>query len=140
MNGVMRPVVWVVLALAVAAGCKVSVETDPEAVQKAQQAGEVAKEAASQAAERVREGAERGVDSASKATTQGMNTAAIRAALANRRDLSTKDVTIETIEKTVYMRGSVPTQRDRFWVEEVARAVAGPDYDLMNELQVGRAP
>jgi osmotically-inducible protein OsmY len=128
-----------VLLLALA-GCKMTVETDPEAVRQAQQAGEVAKEAATQAGQKAAEGVKSAADQAGKATQQGLNTAAIRTALLNRKDINSKDVDIDTVQGTIYLRGSVPTYPEKGKVEEVVKAVAGPDYTVVNELKVGRQP
>lgn len=122
------------------AGCKVSVQPDPEAVRQVEQAGEVAKETASQAGQRAAEGVKKAAEQAGKVTQQGFNTSTIRAVLMNRKDIVYSDVDIETVEKTVYLRGSVPTRAEVSKVEEIAKVVSGPGYTIVNEMRVGRQP
>jgi osmotically-inducible protein OsmY len=108
-------------------GCKV--ESDP-------QAQDQIKSGAQNAWKKTQEVAGNAGDTIKKSSAQAGETARIKIALFNRADVDTSNLSVETMGKTVYVRGTVPSQKDLDKAMQIIRATADTGYSVENDLKV----
>ena len=92
-------------------------------------------EAVEQAGTAVVEGAK---DVAANAADTAM-TPKVKTALQAASGLETKDIDVDTANNTIHLKGSVPTEDQKKQAEMAAKAIAGKDYKVANELTVSGA-
>lgn len=109
------------------AGCKV--DTSPEAQQQLQQNAENAWKTTKEKSAELSE-------SISKSTAQAKETSRIKLALSTSDRVDTSHLTVETIDHTIYLKGSVPTQEDKDTAVNMAKAIANKGYTVSEDLKV----
>jgi hyperosmotically inducible protein len=116
-----------VLALVVLSGCKV--EPDPQAAEQIQTGAAKAWKSTSEAAQNAGE-------SISKSSAQAGQTGRIKVALSTSKDVDTAHLSVETIDKTIYLKGSVPTEEMKRKADAMAKAIADKGYTVQDDLKV----
>lgn len=115
------PIAIIALVGAFVLGCKV--EPDPEAQQKietgAQNAWNATRQAASSAGESI-----------SKTSAQVAETSKVKGPLGATKDVDSSNISVETRDKTVYVRGTVPTQAMLDKALKMCQANIDNDYKL----------
>src|SRR5438270_10549490 len=109
-------------------GCKV--EPDPAAQQKLQQGAE-------QAWQTTKEKSAEIGKNISKASEQAKETSRIKYALSTSDKIDSSHLSVETIDKTVYLKGSVPTQEMKDAAISMAKAIANKGYAITEDIKVG---
>ena len=108
-------------------GCKV--ESDPQAQDQikagAQNAWKKTTEVAADAGATIK-----------KSSAQAGETARIKIALFNRGDVDTSNLSVETIGKTVYLKGTVPSQKEHDKALQIIKATADTGYTVEDDLKV----
>src|SRR2546421_5766849 len=112
-------------------GCKV--EPDPEAQQKLQQGAEQAWQTTKD------KSAEIGKN-ISKMSEQAKETSRIKYALSTSDKIDTSHLSVETIDKTIYLKGSVPTQEMKDTALNMAKTIANKGYTVSEDLKVEAKP
>jgi len=90
------------------------------------------------AVDKTKDAADNGLKSLQKTTAQVSETAKVKSALGSS-DVDTSNSSVETIGKTVYMFGSVPTQAMKDKADKIAKAIADTGYTVEDNLKVEAA-
>ena len=112
-------------------GCKV--EPDPAAQQKLQQGAE-------QAWQTTKEKSAEIGKNISKMSEQAKETSRIKYALSTSDKIDTSHLSVETIDKTIYLKGSVPTQEMKDTAVNMAKTIANKGYSVSEDLKVEAKP
>ena len=112
-------------------GCKV--EPDPAAQQKLQQGAE-------QAWQTTKEKSAEIGKNISKMSEQAKETSRIKYALSTSDKIDTSHLSVETIDKTIYLKGSVPTQEMKDTAVNMAKTIANKGYTVSEDLKVEAKP
>ena len=112
-------------------GCKV--EPDPAAQQKLQQGAE-------QAWQTTKEKSAEIGKNISKMSEQAKETSRIKYALSTSDKIDTSHLSVETIDKTIYLKGSVPTQEMKDAALNMAKTIANKGYTVSEDLKVEAKP
>ncbi len=132
------------LAALLLAGCSQEAKSDMSAAGDAaatatSKVGEAAATDASKAGQAVEHAGTAAVE-ATKDVAQNVGDAAltpkIKTQLLNTAGLETKDVNVETADKTVTLKGSVPDAKQKKMAEDAAKLAAGAEYKVVNQLTV----
>lgn len=99
----------------------------------AQQTGEAVEQTAENAAENVQNAAE----NAAETSEDALMTGKVKNGIVAAADIDSKDVNVETIDKVVHLRGSVPNAKQKNQAQKIAEGIAGSEYKVKNELTVG---
>ncbi len=118
----------VLASVLVGAGCNKSQEDQTQE--------EVSKGAQS-ALDKTKQVVDSGWKSVQKSTAQMSETAKIKNAVGSS-DVDTSNVSVNTIGKTVYMIGNVPTQAMKDKADKIAKDIIDKDYTLEDNLKVGQ--
>lgn len=78
-----------------------------------------------------------GAQEAGQAVENSGMTGQVRLALSNAHNLKIDDLNVDTIDKKIVLKGSVATEEDKKQAGDLAKATAGGDYTLDNQLVVG---
>jgi osmotically-inducible protein OsmY len=120
-----------IVAALIAAGCVV--KTDQETVDRVEQRASEAGQAAQKTAAEV-------AATTAKATAQAAQTAKIASALASSQEVEKNRINVDTIDKTIYLKGTVPTRAMKDKAEAIAKTLADPGYKVVSELKVEEQP
>lgn len=121
-----KRIIFAVGALAlVTAGCKVSVESDPQAQQ---QAADAAKQIGAKSKELA--------NSAVKAGGENAEATHIRVELGHAQDIDTSHVSVDVADKVIHIKGSVPDQKMKDRASQIAEAIKTAGYTVSNELAI----
>jgi len=116
---------------AVLMGCKV--ESDPEAQQKLQQGAE-------QAWQTTKEKSAEIGKNISTMSQQAKETSRIKYALSTSDKIDSSHLSVETVDKTIYLKGSVPTQEMKDAALNMAKAIANNGYSVSDDIKVEANP
>lgn len=100
------------------------------------QAQQEVSKGAQSALDKTKEAVGKGWKSVEKTTSQISETTKIKNAVGSS-DVDTSNVSIDTIGKTIYMIGNVPTQAMKDKAEKIAKDMADAGYAVENDLKVG---
>src|SRR3989440_10675074 len=123
--------VFLAIFAGVLIGCKV--EPDPAAQQKLQQGAE-------QAWQTTKEKSAEIGKNISKMSEQAKETSRIKYALSTSDKIDTSHLSVETIDKTIYLKGSVPTQEMKDTALNMAKTIANKGYTVSEDLKVEAKP
>jgi len=135
------------IAALLLAGCSQEAKSDMAAAgdaasTAASKTGEAVATDASKAGQAVENTAEAGAE-AVKDTAQNAADAAmtpkVKQALLTASGLETKDINVETKDKTITLVGSVPDAKQKTQAETVAKGVGGTEFKVVNNLTVSGA-
>lgn len=105
--------------------------------------GEAVKEGAEKTGQAVANTAEAGAqavkntaENTAKAVDNGQTTLAVKNALLTAKDLKTANLNVDTKDKQVILRGSVPTEDQKKRAEEIAKGLVGAGFTVTNQLTV----
>ena len=96
-----------------------------------------AEDTVSKAWQSTKDAAQKAGVSIQKSTEQAAQTSRIWSPLKSSKDIDASNVSVETVGKTVYLNGSVPTSKMRDRADAMARAIADSDYTVQDNLKVG---
>jgi osmotically-inducible protein OsmY len=121
----------------IAAGCTQEARQEydkagDQAGQAAQSTGDAIQKDAEVAGEAVEDAAEK----SAIAAAAGEMTVKVKSALLAADDLEVRDLNVDTIEKTVYLKGEVASAEAKSRAETLAKGIAGNDYKVVNELKI----
>ncbi|MGV3616871.1 MAG: BON domain-containing protein [Fimbriimonas sp.] len=109
----------------------------------ADKTGEAIEQGAKNAGEAVENAAEGTVEAAKNAGKEigeeadnAQTTLAVKNAILSADNLNAQDLNVDTEEKTVYLRGTVPTAANKARAESIAKNLVGTKYTIKNELKV----
>jgi len=91
-------------------------------------AGEAVSEAGTAAVEATKDAAQNAAEAAM--------TPKVKTALLNANDLETKDLNVETSHGVIKLTGSVPSQKQKDQAGVLAKATAGNDFKVENQLAI----
>lgn len=121
----------------IAAGCT------QEARQEYDQAGDHAGQAAQKTGDAMRtdaevagEAVEDAAEKSAIAAAAGEMTVKVKSALLAADNLEVRDLNVDTIEKTVYLKGDVASAEAKSRAESIAKGIAGDDFKVVNELGI----
>ena len=84
------------------------------------------------------EGAERAAETTKSATSNVAMTGKITMALQNANSLKMENMDVDTVDKTITLRGYVKTDDMRQTAERIAKDTAGPEYTINNEIALSK--
>jgi len=93
-------------------------------------------EAAAATAENAAEAAKDAADNAAKATDNAAMTGKVKNALISAADLEAAGINVDTVDKTIVLKGSVPSEKQKSQAATIAKGIAGTDYKVDNQLTV----
>jgi osmotically-inducible protein OsmY len=115
--------------------------------QAAEQTGEAIKQDIGAAKEAVTEATQKAVQSAQEASEkvgdrarsdrQG-TTAQVERALERASDVDARNIDVEAVGNALHLSGFVPDEDQRRRASQIARAVAGTEYSIHNEISIQR--
>lgn len=112
---------------------KTDADKSGEAIEKgAKNAGEAVENATKGAAEAVENAGKEVAEEGDNAKT----TLAVKNAILSADNIDASNLNVDTEEKTVYLRGSVPTAQGKQRAESIAKNLVGTKYTIKNELTV----
>lgn len=145
---------WTLLGLATLAMGMALVGCSQEAQQKYGEAGDASKEAAAKTGEAVStdakktgeavaagaENAAENVKNAADNAKEGVDAAGmtgkVKSAIVSASDLDSSDINVDTVDKKIMLKGSVPTEAEKKKAEMLAKGIAGKDYTVDDQLVV----
>lgn len=133
LNGPIKALLIGWLSFIVIVGCKVNQDTmnsDADQVKQSTQ----------KAAKDIGAAADKAGKDLTKSTEQGLETGKIKAALMSSKDVDTSDINVDTIDKTVTIKGSVPTTAMKDKVDQIAKAIGDKDYTILDKLEIKPKP
>lgn len=77
------------------------------------------------------------VKNTAEAATDSLMTPKIKTGLHNVKDLDVSKIDVDTVGKTITLKGSVPDAASKKKAEEAAKLAAGKEYKIVNSLTVG---
>lgn len=123
---------------------KAAAQTGDAVATDAAKTGQAVKEGAEKTGEAVKEGAEatgkaitNAAENTAKVADNGQTTLAVKNAILLSKDLHSSNLNVDTKDKAVILRGSVPTESEKKRAEEIAKGVVGNGYTVTNQLTVG---
>lgn len=137
-----------ILGIGVMTGCTPEAREKYDAAgdsisQGAQKTGDAVATDAKKTGEAVEKGAEaagKAVENAAENTAKladnGQTTLVVKQAILGAKDLHSANLNVDTKDKQVILRGSVPTESEKKRAEEIARGVAGTEYTITNQLTI----
>ena len=63
-------------------------------------------------------------------------TVQVKTALLGAENLEVRDLNVDTVEKTVYLKGEVASAEAKSRAESIAKGITGDEYTVVNELGV----
>lgn len=147
---------WITLSLAAVlavglAGCTQEARQKYDAAgEKLEQGVEKTGEAVATDAKETGEAVQQGVENAGEAiedaaadtkqaADNSLMTGKVKNAILTANDLEAKDLNVDTVDKKIVLRGSVPTEEQKKRAEQIAKTQAGNDYTVDNQLTVSRS-
>ncbi|MEZ0324645.1 MAG: BON domain-containing protein [Fimbriimonas sp.] len=118
-----------VFSIGLIAGCSQEAKEDLDA------AGDNMAKAADKTGEDIKAGAENAGDVAANAAL----TAKIKSALMGAEGVDSEHINVDTVGKTVTLKGSQDTEAAKTKAEQVAKDQAGAEYTVVNQITVGPA-
>lgn len=103
--------------------------------QQGQAQNEVSK-GAQNAYDQTRQAAERGIQSMQKTSAQMSETSKIKGAIDGSNDIDSSSIGVDTIDKTVYIIGTVSTQEMKDKADKIANAIVDKGYAIKNFIEV----
>jgi len=138
-------VMFAVLAtMAVVGGCSREAKEDLGTAGNAagtavQKTGEAVATDANKTGQAVKQGAENAAEAAGDVAQNAADatmTPKVKNALLSASGLETRDINVETSNKTVTLKGSVPDAKQKAQAEQIAKGVAGTEFKVVNQLTV----
>lgn len=114
-----------------------AVKTDAEkSGAAAEQAARNTGEAVQNAAENSAEAAKNAGKEAGKVADNAQTTLAVKNAILSAKDIDAAKINVDTMDKMVHLKGSVPNASQKSRAETLAKAVVGNNYKIKNELTI----
>lgn len=121
----------------IAAGC--TQEARQEYDKAGDQAGQAAQstgDAIQKDAEVAGEAAENAAEKSAMAAAAAEMTVKVKSALLGAENLEVRDLNVDTVEKTVYLKGDVASAEAKSRAETIAKGITGKEYKVVNELGI----
>jgi osmotically-inducible protein OsmY len=96
-----------------------------------------AKDDAGAAADKAGDAISKTADDAKKSTDNAMMTGKVRSAINTANDVVIEGLNVDTIDKTITLKGKAKDEKSKSTAEEIAKTQAGNDYKIDNQLTVG---
>lgn len=123
---------------------KAAAQTGDAVATDASKTGEAVKEGAEKTGQAIQNGAEatgkaisNAAENTAKMADNGQTTLAVKNAILLSKDLHSSNLNVDTKDKQVILRGSVPTASEKKRAEEIAKGVVGNGYTVTNQLTIG---
>jgi hyperosmotically inducible periplasmic protein len=131
-------------ALAIVGGCSQEAKQDLGAAGSAagtavNKTGEAVATDATKTGEAVKQGADNAAEAVGDVAQNAADatmTPKVKNALLSASGLETRDINVETSNKTVTLKGSVPDAKQKAQAEQIAKGVAGTEFKVVNQLTV----
>ena len=91
------------------------------------------------ATKQAQKSAQEAVDTAKEGMTDASLTARVKTAMGASDQLKSTSINVDTENRVVHLKGTVPTGKEKILAERIARDTVGPEIVVMNELEI-RAP
>ncbi len=84
--------------------------------------------------------AEKTGENVGDATANAAMTGKIKSALMGAEGIDSEHINVDTMGKTVMLKGSIDTEAGKTKAEQIAKDQAGADYTIDNQLTIGHTP
>ena len=96
-----------------------------------------AKNDASQAADKAGDAISKTADDAKKSADNALMTGKVRSAINTANDVVIDGLNVDTIDKTIILKGKAKDAKSKSTAEEIAKTQAGSEYKVDSQLTVG---